>query len=154
MAQTPATAREKRKDFWLAYAGWFLVNALAIFLIQAIFGSSSGTTVSPTINTGGKGASPSGPAPLGLALSGLLILLNIATPIVLAFYRRWAALGILVAFATAFALTVIEGVFFTVSDFVGGISNTRVSVTFLVVGFILFAIGAFFVLRRIHRSIR
>ncbi len=150
MAQPEPTTRQKRIDFWLGYAGWFVVNAVAIFLIQVIFASSS----SPSINSGTKGASPSGPAPFGLAASALLVMLNVVTPIVLAFRRRWAALGILVAFATAFALTVVEGVFFTISDFVGGISNTTISVTFLVVGFVLFAIGAFFVLRAIYRGIR
>lgn len=151
MAQTDQTTREKRLDFWLGYAGWFVVNALVIFLIQALFGSVSSSN---SINSGAKGASSSGPARIGFILSALLVLANVGTPVVLAIYRRWAALGILVAFATAFALTVIEGVFFTVSDFVGGISNTSVSVTFLAIGFILYAIGAFFILRRIHRGIR
>lgn len=127
-----------------------MVNAVGIFFIQLIFGSAS----SQSINSGSKGASASGPAQFGFAFSGLLVLLNLVTPVVLAFRRRWVALGILVAFATAFALTVVEGVFFTVSDFVGGISNATISTTFLVAGLVLFAIGAFFVLRIIHRGIR
>jgi hypothetical protein len=110
-----------------------VINVIAVFLIQ-LQAASHPTRV--------------------MVLSGLLILLNVVGPIVLAFSRGYIALGILVAFASAFALTVIEGVFFTISDFAGAINNSSIGFGFLAVGFILFAIGAFFVLRRIHRGIK
>ena len=141
MRHTYAGPREKRIDFWLGFALWFLGNIVIYALGLAL-------------------STPSSSAAVPLAVGGLVILLNLAVPIVLAFTRPYTALGILVAFATGFALAIVEGVFFTVSDFVGGTTNygvaanTGVAVAFLVVGFILFAIGAFFVLRRIHRGIQ
>ncbi|TMC54708.1 MAG: hypothetical protein E6J20_01885 [Chloroflexi bacterium] len=131
MPHAYADARDKRIDFWTAFVVWIVANAICIVAISRV-GS---------------------PAP-GLIASAVLLLTNIAVPIVLAFTRSFAAMGILVAFATAFALTIAEGVFFTASDFAGGISNIRIQVGFLVAGLILFAIGAFFPLRAIHQSIR
>jgi hypothetical protein len=128
---TYADQRSKRTDFWAAFVGWIAINAIVIGVITQLRSQSA-----------------------GLGASGLLLLANIAVPIVLAFTRRYAALGILVAFGTALSLTVVEGVFFTASDFAGGLTNIPISVGFLVVGLILFGIGAFFPLRAIHRGIR
>ncbi|MDQ2942227.1 MAG: hypothetical protein M3R21_00980 [Candidatus Dormibacteraeota bacterium] len=136
MRHTYTNQREKRVDFWLGFAGWIVFNVLAVY-----------------------GLSNIGPHPtIGFALSAALILINIAGLIVLAFTRGQAALGILFAFATAFSLAVAEGVFLTVSDFVSPSATTGsptiVNYGFLIVGFVLFAIGAFFVLRSVHRGIR
>jgi len=133
--------RERRIDFWAAFAAWFLFNGAAAFVIQL---NSTRTVVAP-------------------ALAALVVLANVAVPIALAFTRSYMAFGILMAFATAFTLTIVAGVFFTVGDFVGAVtaggtagSNAylMIGAGFVVVGVIAFTIGAFFVLRAIHRSIR
>jgi len=136
-----ASRREKLIDFWVAFAGWFAFNVAAIVLIQV---NSSRTVVAP-------------------AIAAIVVLANIAAPIVLAFTRSLAALGILAAFSTGFSVTVFEGIFFTASDFAGGqvsnfggptTGNVAVTYAFLIAGFVVFAVIAFFVLRAIHRSIR
>jgi len=136
-----ASRREKLIDFWVAFAGWFAFNVAAIVLIQV---NSSRTVVAP-------------------AIAAIGVLANIAAPIVLAFTRSLAALGILAAFSTGFSLTVFEGIFFTVSDFAGGqvtafggppTGNVAVTYAFLTVGFIAFAVVAFFIIRAIYRVIK
>ena len=139
-----AGPHEKRVDFWLGFAGWFALNLAAV---GAVF------LVSMRSNSG------------ALGLSALLVLLNVGIPIVLAFTRRYAALGVLLAFASLFALTIVEGIFSTVSDFVGfagglAIGGTAggnfIGGTLIVVGILVligFVLGAFFVLRRISRSL-
>ena len=131
-----ATQRDKRIDLWVAFAGWFVVNIVAIVLVQLLSLSH------PT---------------RGFILSAAWILLNVAAPIVLAFIRSYAALGILLAFATSFWLVVVEGVFFTISDFVaagGPTGLSGVQYGFLVAALVAGAVGAFFVLRAINRSIK
>jgi len=131
-----ATQREKRIDLWVAFAAWFAVNIVGIVLIQLL------SSWQPT---------------LGFILPTALILVNLAAPIVLAFTRIYAALGILLAFATGFWLAVVEGVFFTISDFVAASSTTNVSAGqygFLAAGLVVGAVGAFLVLRAINRGIK
>jgi len=140
--RTYGSPREKRSDFWLGFGAWLVFNLAAVALIQLV-SSWNGY--------------------VAFALSGLLLVLNIATPIVLAFTRRFVALGILVAFSSAFALAAVEGIFFTVSDFAGGqvtafggppTGNVAVTYAFLTVGFIAFAVVAFFIIRAIYRVIK
>jgi hypothetical protein len=130
------TQREKRTDLWVAFAAWFVVNIAGVVLIQVL--SSSHPT-------------------RGFILSTGWILVNLAAPIVLAFTRTYAALGILLAFATGFWLVVVEGVFFTISDFVAPSGTTSVSggqYGFLAAGLVVGVVGAFLVLRAINRSIK
>ena len=137
---TYASLREKRIEFWVAFAAWFVFNLIAIYVIQL---NSARTVVAP-------------------ALQGLVTLANLAIPIFLAFLRPYAAFGILVAFGTGLWLVVVEGIAYTASDFVPGGSINGVStpypstgqLVFLVGGVVLGAVGAFFVLRLIHRAIR
>lgn len=132
---TYANPREKRIEFWVAFAAWFVVNGAAIFVIQQ---NSARTVVAP-------------------ALSGLVLLTNLAVPIVLAFTRPYAAFGILVAFGTSLWLVVVEGIAFTASDFMPGSSLTSTSTAqyvFLVGGLVIGVVGAFFVLRLMHRAIK
>jgi hypothetical protein len=132
---TYTSTREKRIDFWSGFAGWIVVNAALIAVITQL-----GSTAGPIA-------------------AGLLILANIAAPIALAFIRGFAALGILVAFAAALSLTVIEGVFWTISDFISAARGTfdptaQPSIVPLIIGGIVWLIGAFFALRAINRGIR
>ena len=124
------TARAKRIDVWIGFAGWFIANAALVLLT---------TFLDPNIRS---------------AAAGIVVLANIAGLIAAAVLRQYVAMGMALAFASLFALTVAEGIFFTVSDFAGGIYNTPVQVGFLIVGGVLYLIGAFFVLRGVHRGIR
>jgi hypothetical protein len=128
---TYTSTREKRIDFWVGFAGWIVLNAALIAVISQL-----GSTAGPIA-------------------AGLLVLANIAAPIVLAFIRGFAALGILVAFAAALSLTVTEGVFSTAADFIRytGSFNTA-NLVALIVGAVVWLIGAFFALRAINRGIR
>ena len=130
MPHTYTSARGKRIDFWASFAGWFVGNGLLTLFIA--------TVLDPNLRAGA---------------SGVLILLNIGALVAAAVVRQYVAMGIALAFAAAFALTVVEGVFFTASDFAGGLSKTSIQVGFFIAGAILFAIGGFFALRAIHRGI-
>jgi hypothetical protein len=133
---TYTSTREKRIDFWAGFAGWIVINAALIAVITQL-----GSTAGPIA-------------------AGLLILANIAVPIVLAFTRGFTALGILVAFAAALALTVISGVFSTVGDFISaasgyhGTGTPTAVIVALIIGGIVWLIAAFFALRAINRGIR
>ena len=130
MAHTYSSAREKRIDFWAGFVGWFAGNGLLVLLIA--------TVLDPNLRAGA---------------SGLLVLADIGVLIAAAVVRQYVAMGLALAFAAGFALTLVEGVFFTASDFAGGLSNTGVQVGFFIAGGIVFAIGGFFALRAIHRGI-
>ena len=130
MAHKYTSAGEKRIDFWAGFVGWFIGNGLVVLF--------TATVLDPNLRAGA---------------SGLLILLNIGALIAAAVIRQYVSMGIALAFAAAFALTLVEGVFFTASDFVGGITNTGIQVGFFIAGAIVFAIGGFFALRAIHRGI-
>jgi hypothetical protein len=125
-----ASARGKRADFWAGFVGWFVGNGLLVLF--------TATVLDPNLRAGA---------------SGVLILLNMGALVAAGVVRQYVAMGLALAFAAAFALTVVEGVFFTASDFAGGLNNTSIQVGFFVAGAILFAIGGFFALRAIHRGI-
>ena len=136
-----ANRRAKLIDFWLGFLGFFVVNIAVYAVIQAI------SNTHPNY---------------GLLISALLLLANIATPIVLAFIRDMIAFGILIAFASALMLAVVEGVFYTVSDFAGGevsgfeggtSGNVVITYAFLIAGFIVTAVVDFFIIRAIHRRV-
>ena len=75
--------------------------------------------------------------------------------IALAFVRRYAALGILTAFGTAFAVVALGGIFFTAGDFAAaGTGGLGGAVFVWIVGAVLIPVGVFFTLRAIHRSLR
>lgn len=130
MPHTYASARGKRADFWAGFVGWFVGNGLLVLF--------TATVLDPNLRAGA---------------SGVLILLNMGALVAAGVVRQYVAMGLALAFAAAFALTVVEGVFFTASDFAGGLNNTSIQVGFFVAGAILFAIGGFFALRAIHRGI-
>jgi hypothetical protein len=125
------SARDKRTDFWAGFIGWFVGNGLLVLF--------TATVLDPNLRAGA---------------SAVLILLDVGALIAAAVVRQYVAMGIALAFAAAFALTVVEGVFFTASDFVGGINNTSIQVGFFIAGAIVFTIGGFFVLRAVHRGIK
>lgn len=122
--------RAKRIDFWIGFAGWFVANAALVLLT---------TLLDPNVRS---------------VAAGIVVLANIAGLIAAAIVRQYVAMGMALAFASLFALTIAEGIFFTVSDFAGGIYNTPIQVGFLIGGGVLFLVGAFFVLRVVHRGIR
>jgi hypothetical protein len=130
------STRDRRIDFWVGFAGWIVINAALIALITQL-GSSAGPIA-----------------------AGLLVLANIAAPIVLAFTRGYAALGILVAFAAALSLTVVAGVFSTIGDFISSATGTFNTpnpppvIAALIIGGIVWLVGAFFALRAINRGVR
>ena len=140
------TPREKRTDLWFGFVGWIVVNTALL-----------------------SAAAQLGEGP-GLVLAALVVLANIATPIVLALTRRYVAIGIALAFAVTVALTAAEAVFAVIGLFVtaftGGLETNycssyqticigppAVTVT-LIVGCAIFCLPAFFVLRAIHHAIR
>ena len=141
MRHTYGTRREKRIDFWLGFVIWPVSNGVLIFLISI---GNLGTVAGPLAGLG-------------------LILANVAALILLAFSRQFMAMGVAIAFASALALTVTEGIFSTIGDFVAAASGYNVIgtstnppqlIAAMVIGAIVFAIGAFFALRAIHRSIK
>jgi uncharacterized membrane protein YhaH (DUF805 family) len=146
---TFANTREKRRDFWIAFAAWLGINVAAVILIQAV-SSASGNDNSGSV--------------LG-ALSVLLLLLNLAAVVVLALNRRYAALGAVVAVGASLLVAVLEAVFFVISIFAGGYDATylrsdvtrgsiEVTYAFLIAGLIVGAVGVTLVLKLVHKQIR
>jgi hypothetical protein len=119
-----------QRDFWFGFGGWITVNVILLILLTQL------------------------PVDSKSAVGGALLVANVLALILLAFLRGYVALGMVTAFATALAVVVVEGIFFTLSDFAGGLYSTGTMVGFLVTGGLLFAVVAFFLLRAIHRSIR
>ena len=146
---TYANPREKRRDFWIAFAAWLVMDFAAVVLIRAV-SSASGNDNSGSV--------------LG-ALSVLLVLMNLAGVIVLALNRRYAALGAAAAIATSIWVAVLEAVLLVISIFAGGYDATylrsdvtrgsiEVTYTFLIAGLIVGAVGGALVLRLVHKQIQ
>lgn len=124
--------RARLTDFWVGFAGWFAVNALAIGLLFVL----------------GSSAEPGG--------GSVLFLLNLGVPIVLAYLRPMMAFGIVLAFANLLVLVVVLGIFETAADFTQ-IGRPSFSPTPLVgfglVGVAAFAVASYFVMRRMLRGL-
>jgi hypothetical protein len=90
------TRNEKIIDFVIGFVGWFLVNGLlygcSIVILQARPFETSDSFVA-------------------LLLGVLPLLINIGALILLAFMRRWIALGALAAFALALLGALLIGLF-------------------------------------------
>jgi hypothetical protein len=125
------TRSTKRTDFWLGFSGAYVVNIVVLLVIS---GQS---------------------ADWQTFLLQLLVLVNFGGVIVVAFLRNFAALGMVTAYAVAFAAAVLGGVFFTAGDFVaaGGSGITGAIVTW-VIGAVVIVVGAIFALVAIHRGIK
>lgn len=90
------TRNEKILDFVIGFVGWYVLNgvlyAALIFIVQAMPGDSQDSVV-------------------GLMLVGLPLLINIVALTLLAFTRRWIALGALAAFGLLLVGALILGLF-------------------------------------------
>ena len=144
-----ANPREKREDFWIAFAAWLGIDVAAVVLIQLV-SSASGNDNSGSV--------------LG-ALSVLLVLMNLAAVIVLALNRRYAALGAVAAIGTSLWVAMLEAVILVISIFAGGYDATylrsditrgsiEVTYAFLIAGLIVGAVGVALVLRLVHKQIQ
>ncbi len=89
-AAPPLSPAEKRRDFFIGFVGWWVVNG-ALWLGL----------------TGGEGLGLGG---FGILLNLLLFPANLLMLIVLAFIRRWIALGGLAAIAVNLLIALIMGV--------------------------------------------
>ncbi len=141
MRHTYTSPREKRIDFWVGFTGWF-VAYIVVYTVAGI-ALPSDSTQGSSVGT----------------FDWLYLLLNLAVVIALAFTRLYAALGILAAFATALALIVVEGALFILGAWVASETNNfpsyvAIAFLFMIVGFLPFAVGGFFVLRAVHRRVR
>ena len=86
----PLSTAAKRREFMIGFVGWWVVNG-ALWLGL----------------TGGEGLGPGG---FGIILNLLLFPANLLMLIVLAFIRRWIALGGLAAIAVNLLIALIMGV--------------------------------------------
>lgn len=124
--------REKLTDFWLGFAGWFLINGIAVGLLVRLVGP-------------------------GGSMGQLLLLLNVGAPLGLLFLRPLVSLGILLAFANLLAAVVMVGIFETPADFTAfsgsGTNPATLFVGFGLLGLAAFGTGSFFVMRTILRRL-
>ncbi len=82
---------EKTRDFLIGFLGWFLVNGLVWAVITERIGGELGQYS---------------------FIFGIFVLPpNLLALVILAFARRWVALGLLVAYAANFALALLAGAF-------------------------------------------
>jgi hypothetical protein len=147
MAVQPNSRPDKRRDFWFAYAAWFVLNDIWFVINLVLPGGIAHLSV-PGVE---------------MIAAGLVILLNLAVPTALAFTRPLAALGTVTAMGTLLALVTVEVAFFVVGDSVGalasginieGFGDIRVGFVFAGIGLIGFVFFAVLVLRSFHRRIR
>ncbi len=108
--ETPA---EKRKDFWLGFIGWFVLNGI-LFGLSYLASTLLTNVTFPTDMTN------VGDVIMGLySLLGCLpLILNIGLMIFFAFTRAQIALGMLTAFGIMLFITVCLGILATVACFV------------------------------------
>lgn len=103
--KTYETRQEKRRDFWIGFAGWFVVNALLAGLITAA------SSLMSSLNL--EGAFGEDVYSILLALLGLLpLLINVGGLIFLGFTRKWMALGALTALGVVLLLVLCAGLLF------------------------------------------
>ena len=121
--------RQQRIDFWVGFTAWLAINGLLELIAFTIFVNSA----------------------VGAALLGGLLVTNVVGVIVLAVIRRHAAFRLLVAFATTFAMTVLEGVVSAATDFNPN-ARTITATTFLVFWLIPLAVGVVFTVRAFRRE--
>lgn len=107
------TPGEKRRDFWIGFIGWFILNiALGVigFLISLV--------MTPMISNMDFETGSSLYNTVSLILSCLPLLLNVGLMVLFAFTRSQIALGMLTAFGVALAITICLGVIATAACFV------------------------------------
>jgi hypothetical protein len=147
MAVQRSSRPDKRRDFWFGYAAWFVLNGTWFVINLMLPGGIAHLSV-PGVE---------------MIASGLIVLLNLAVPIALAFTRPLAALGTVTAMSTLLALVIVEVVLFALGDSVGamasgvnveGFGDIRVGFVFVEIGLIAFMFFTVLVLRAFHRRIR
>jgi len=147
MADQSSNRPARRRDFWFAYAAWFVLNGIW-FVINIVLPGGIVKLSMPGV---------------ALIATWLIVLLNVGVPIALAFTRPLAALGTLTAIGTLFAFVVVEGLLFVVGARVGqlaggpnveALGDPGTGLLFVGIGLIGFVICAVFLLRIIHRRIR
>lgn len=89
-----ATRSEKIIDFVLGFFGWFVLTALLGGLLQLVSGLMAWAAGRAGIDTAGNLYLVA-----GLAVYGLVFLIQVALVVFFAFTRGWIALGALTAFA-------------------------------------------------------
>jgi hypothetical protein len=138
------TQRERQREFLLGFWAWWAVNLL---------GAGATTALAFELRQA------------AIAFGAVLLIANLAVTLYLTFRRPYMAFGIVVAFASVSAVAVVEGVFSTISDFVGVGAGTAIGGTaggyfvigtFVVVGVIALVVSAIvarIILRRVARRL-
>jgi hypothetical protein len=106
---------EKKKDFWIGFAVWFILNVV-LCLLQLGAGALVAGLAS-TIEQGG-GASETLISAFSLVTSLLPWVINIGLMIYFALTRSQIALGMLAAFGAALVLVIVAGVLLTTACFI------------------------------------
>src|SRR5574341_783869 len=98
-AKPPITTRQKYVDLIIGFVGWYVVNTSVWFWLLEGSRLSDGT---------------------GLAIAANLFILppNMIALIILAFVRRWVALGVLAALGFNFLISIVVGLFVNAMCFV------------------------------------
>jgi len=142
-----ARAEEKRRDFWVAFTLWTLLNAIGGGFLLAL----SAFSTPP-----GEGAH----ARIDITIPAVaLAALNIAVAVAAWYARRYLAIGMVVALATVLAVGVVGGTTvnlaasFAASMMVRG-ADMVAPFFILLVGFVVVVAGLLFGLRAVHRRIR
>ena len=147
VADRPFNRPTGRRDFWSAYAAWFVLNGIW-FVINIMLPGGIVKLSTPGV---------------ALTATWLIILLNVGVPIALAFTRPPAALGTVTAIGTLLVFVVVEGLLFVVGARVGqlaggpnfeALGDPGTGLLFVGIGLIGLVISAVFLLRIIDRRIR
>jgi hypothetical protein len=129
-AELSPEARVRRRDFWLGFTGWLVVNVVMLIVVTQLQVSQQ--------QIGGAA----------------LLVANLSAITAFAFTRGMVALGMLVAFATAFSVVVLAGIFFTAGDFAAAGSGFGGAIVVWLIGLVFIPVGVVFALRAIHRGIK
>ena len=107
------TTSEKRKDFWLGFIGWWVLN-----ILMGVIGFVISLAVTPMMSNMDFETSANLMNTVSLLASCLPLLINVGLMILFAFTRSQVALGMLTAFGVALLITICLGVIATVACFV------------------------------------
>lgn len=102
-----------KRDFWIGFIGWFVVNVCVGAAQAALFWGLGTTFLNDTTGTGSNLLGY-----LSSSLGCLVFLANIGALIFFAFRRKQIALGMLVAFGVSIAISLLLGVIAMIACFV------------------------------------
>ncbi|NUM43199.1 MAG: hypothetical protein HUU38_00720 [Anaerolineales bacterium] len=107
------TPGEKRKDFWIGFLGWFVLN-----IVMGLLGFAVSLVLTPLASNVDFETSTTIMNSLSLLVSCLPFVINIGLMVYFAFTRSQIAMGMLAAFGVVLFISICLGIIATAACFV------------------------------------